>query len=194
MKRIKELNERKDTLILNEQRRMRTSYKEGEQPVPVDYDYKKTREEIAKIDAEVRAIRCGISLANCTVKLDDGLTIGEALVYLAQLNGENARLESLAVHEKLTRRITTNGVLEYTVCNYEPDEVISDREELRAKIYGLRDIIGAKSAPKQVIFPCGNYVGCKSRKYFEQKGCVQVIVFVQRQRYCFCPRTFFDKV
>lgn len=103
MKRIKELNERKDTLILNEQRRMRTSYKEGEQPVPVDYDYKKTREEIAKIDAEVRAIRCGISLANCTVKLDDGLTIGEALVYLAQLNGENARLESLAVHEKLTR-------------------------------------------------------------------------------------------
>ena len=72
MKRIKELNERKDTLILNEQRRMRTSYKEGEQPVPVDYDYKKTREEIAKIDAEVRAIRCGISLANCTVKLDDG--------------------------------------------------------------------------------------------------------------------------
>lgn len=138
MKRIKELNERKDTLILNEQRRMRTSYKEGEQPVPVDYDYKKTREEIAKIDAEVRAIRCGISLANCTVKLDDGLTIGEALVYLAQLNGENARLESLAVHEKLTRRITTNGVLEYTVCNYEPDEVISDREELRARIYGLQ--------------------------------------------------------
>ena len=138
MKRIKELNERKDTLILNEQRRMRTSYKEGEQLVPVDYDYKKTREEIAKIDAEVRAIRCGISLANCTVKLDDGLTIGEALVYLAQLNGENARLESLAVHEKLTRRITTNGVLEYTVCNYEPDEVISDREELRAKIYGLQ--------------------------------------------------------
>ena len=104
----------------------------------MDYDYKKTREEIAKIDAEVRAIRCGISLANCTVKLDDGLTIGEALVYLAQLNGENARLESLAVHEKLTRRITTNGVLEYTVCNYEPDEVISDREELRAKIYGLQ--------------------------------------------------------
>ena len=38
MKRIKELNKRKDTLILNEQRRMRTSYTEGEQPVPVDYD------------------------------------------------------------------------------------------------------------------------------------------------------------
>ena len=138
MKRIKELNERKNTLILNEQRRMRSSYKEGEQPVPVDYDYNKTRDEIAQIDAEVRAIRCGMSLANCTVKIEEGLTIGEALIYLAQLNAEYARLESLVVHEKLTRRITANGVLEYTVCNYDPDEVLSDREKLRAKIYALQ--------------------------------------------------------
>ena len=138
MKRVKELNERKETLILSEQSRMRTSYREGEKPVPVDYDYAKTREKITSIDAEVRAIRCGISLANCTVKLDDGLTIGEALIYLAQLNGESARLEGLAMYEKLTRRITANGVLEYTVCNYDPGVAISDREELRAKIYGLQ--------------------------------------------------------
>ena len=138
MKRVKELNERKETLILSEQSRMRTSYREGEKPVPVDYDYAKTREKIASIDAEVRAIRCGISLANCTVKLDDGLTIGEALIYLAQLNGECARLEGLAMYEKLTRRITANGVLEYTVCNYDPGVAISDREKVRSKIYRLQ--------------------------------------------------------
>ena len=42
------------------------------------------------------------------------------------------------MHEKLMRRITANGVLEYTVCNYDPDEVMSDREKLRAKIYALQ--------------------------------------------------------
>ena len=52
--------------------------------------------------------------------------------------GESASLEGRAMYEKLTRRRTANGVLEYTVCNYDPGVAISDREELRAKIYGLQ--------------------------------------------------------
>ena len=126
MKRVKELNERKSVILIDELRRMQVSYKEGEQPVQVDYDYAKTREEVKSIDDEVRKIRHLTALANCTAMTDEGCTISEALVLLAQLNAEKVRVERLAAAEKLTRRITPNGVLEYTVCNYDPAAAAAD--------------------------------------------------------------------
>ncbi len=138
MKRVKELNERKSVILIDELRRMQVSYKEGEQPVQVDYDYAKTREEVKSIDDEVRKIRHLTALANCTAMTDEGCTISEALVLLAQLNAEKARVERLAAAEKLTRRITPNGVLEYTVCNYEPAAAAADCAELRSRIYRLQ--------------------------------------------------------
>ena len=78
-------------------------------------------------------------MCNCNTVIDDfGITIGEALVYLAQLNTEYKQLESLSEHDKLSRRITANGVLEYTECLYDPEKVVRDMEELHAKIGKLQ--------------------------------------------------------
>lgn len=138
MKKVKELTERKEAILFNEQRRMCVSYKEGETPVRADYDYAKTRAEISKIDGEVRKIRHLTALANCTEMCDEGCTIGEALIMLAQLNAEKSRIDMLAGVERVDRRITANGVLEYTERNYDPAEAAADLERVRAQIYRLQ--------------------------------------------------------
>lgn len=139
MKKVKELEEQKVFLIYNENKRCTVSYKEGEEKTPVDYDYAKTRKEIEKIDSDIRKIKHTLAVANVTTKVDDfDMTIGEALVYLAQLNQEHSRMGALAGREKLSRRITQNGVVEYTECTFDPDKAAKDQKALYAKICKLQ--------------------------------------------------------
>ncbi len=139
MKAIKELEEKKKNIIYIENNRSRVSYKEGEKRVPTNYGYAETRKAIAEIDGRIRAIKHALSVCNCTAVVDDfGITIGEALVYLAQLNAEYDQLDKLSAYNKLSRTITYNGVTEYTECLYEPDEVIKEMEVLHKKICKLQ--------------------------------------------------------
>ena len=139
MKAVKELEEKKKNVIYTEDYRSRISYKEGEEKVLTKYDYAQTRAEIAEIDGHIRKIKHALAVCNCTAVVDDfGITIGEALVYLAQLNVEYRQLNSLKDYPRLARRITANGVLEYTECLYDPEEVVKDLEALHAKIGKLQ--------------------------------------------------------
>ncbi len=139
MKLIKDLEEKKQLLISNEDKRSRISYKEGEEKVINRYDYDQTRKEVAKIDERIRKIKHALAKCNCTAVIDGfGITIGEALVYLAQLNTEYGQLDELSNYNKLSRRITANGVLEYTECLYDPEKVAEDMDVLHTKIGKLQ--------------------------------------------------------
>ena len=139
MKAIKELEEKKKNILYIENTRSRISYKEGEKKVQTNYEYAATRNSIAEIDERIRTIKHALAVCNCTAVVDDfGITIGEALVYLAQLNAEYRQLDSLSNYIKLSRRITANGVLEYTECLYDPDEATKEMETLHARICKLQ--------------------------------------------------------
>ena len=139
MKAIKELEEKKRNIVYAEDNRSRISYKENEEKVLTKYDYAKTRKEIAALDEKIRKIKHALAVCNCTAVVDDfGVTIGEALVYLAQLNAEYRQLDNLSEYPKLARRITANGVLEYTECLYDPEQAVHDMEELHSKICKLQ--------------------------------------------------------
>ncbi len=139
IKSIKELEEKKNQLIYNENRGCTVSYKEGEEKTPTKYDYVKTRKEIAAIDQTVRKIKHALAQANCSVFVDGfDMTIGEALVYLAQLTAEYRRLDNLTDRDKLSRRITAYGVIEYTECLYDPDKVEKEQQALYGKICKLQ--------------------------------------------------------
>lgn len=139
MKAIKELEEKKKNVIYIEDKRSRVAYKEGESRGNINYDYAKTRKTIADIDGRIRKIKHALAVSNCTAIVDDfGISIGEALVYLAQLNAEYQQLDNLSNYNKISRTITYNGVIEYTECLYDPDEVIKEMEALHAKICKLQ--------------------------------------------------------
>lgn len=139
MKAIKELEEKKSNVIYTEDYRSKVSYKEGEEKVLTKYSYAQTRKAVAEIDEKIRKIKHALAVCNCTAVVDDfNMTIGEALVYLAQLNAEYRQLDGLSQNDKLSRRITANGVLEYTECLYDPEEATRDCEALHSKICKLQ--------------------------------------------------------
>lgn len=139
MKAIKELEEKKSNVIYTEDYRSKVSYKEGEEKVLTKYSYAQTRKAVAEIDEKIRRIKHALAVCNCTAVVDDfNMTIGEALVYLAQLNAEYRQLDGLSQNDKLSRRITANGVLEYTECLYAPEEATRDCEALHSKICKLQ--------------------------------------------------------
>lgn len=139
MKAIKELEEKKKKIIYIENSRSRVAFKEGENKVLTNYDYCETRKSISEFDKRIREIKHALAVSNCTATVDDfNITIGEALVYLAQLNAEYAQLNNLSSCMKLSRRITPNGVLEYTECLYDPEAVAKDLEALHSKICKLQ--------------------------------------------------------
>ena len=139
MKEIRALEEKKELLLSNESERSRVSYKEGERKVDTGYSYRETRDEVARLDARIREIRSAVALANCTVRLDGfDCTIGEGLVMLAQWNAEYERLSRMCRSQQKTRRITANGVLEYTECLFDVSEVERERDELRRRIGSLQ--------------------------------------------------------
>ena len=139
MKIFKELEEKKRAVIRNEANRSKIFYKEGENKVVYNYDYKQTRSKIEKLDRQIRKIKHALAMSNCTAVVSEfNITVGEALVYLAQLNTEYRQLNELANYHKLSRRITANGVLEYTECLYDPDEAAADMQKLYEKICELQ--------------------------------------------------------
>ena len=139
MKLIKDLEEEKEILVYGENRRCTVSYKEGEEKVLPDYNYQTTRQRIAQLDGEIRRIKFIISKANCEILLDGfGITICEGLILLAQYRREYERLSRLATRDQVTRRITPNGVLEYTECLYDVKEAAKAQKDLNTLIGKLQ--------------------------------------------------------
>ncbi len=139
MKLIKELEAQRISAEKIERTRSCVQYKEGEKKNPSDYDYAQSRERFKELDGKIRKIKCALSRANCSVIVPEfSLTIGECLVLLAQLNAEYGRINDLASREKLSRRITLNGIIEYTEQLYDPSEAEKDAGGLLATIGKLQ--------------------------------------------------------
>ena len=153
MKMIKEFQEQKDTLISKEDENSIVSYKEGETKIDNGYDYKKTREAISLLDADIRKLKNLLAIANTKVVIEEfDMTIGEALVYLAQLQNEKMQMEELASKKQLSRRITQNGVIEYTECVYDLKEVEEDIKTIRKTINNLQMAIDRANLTNYIDF------------------------------------------
>ena len=138
MKLIKELEQLKEQLISFEDRCCKVSYREDEAKAASSYDYQTTRAKIEELDERVLAIRSALSKANCSVSVDDKFTISEALVRLAQLQKKCAQLDFLSRQRQLSRRITENGTLEFTECNYDVAKATADMADVRGEINRLQ--------------------------------------------------------
>ena len=139
MKMIRELEEQKSLLLQKEDEISTVSYREDEKKIDEGYSYDSVRKSVRELDDRVRKLRSTLAKANCTVKVDKfNVTIGEALIMLAQLQHERMQVESLARRRQITRRITANGVLEFTECAYDIQKASDDAKALRDTINDLQ--------------------------------------------------------
>lgn len=138
MKRVKAIEEEKNTLLDFERNSCTSSYVTDKDKVDAGYDYDTVRAKIDGLDEQVCRLKAALNKINATVKVAGySFTLGEGLVRLAQLSGKRAYLESLPEVQS-SRRVTYNGVIEFTDCLYSVDKVKQDIAAVREAIYKLQ--------------------------------------------------------
>ncbi len=139
IKTVKEFEEQKDLLVRQEDECSRTMYREGEEKLTNGYDYDKTRKDIKELDTKIRKIKVKLAKANHEVMVDGfGVSISEALIMLAQLQTEKEQINSIATYKQIDRRITANGVIEFTECLYDVNKAKADVQQIRQTISQLQ--------------------------------------------------------
>lgn len=113
-----------------------------EEEIP-GYDYAAVREQVAAIDAKVRTLRCALHAFNVsTILPESGISIDEALVLMAQLNGERARLSKLRSTLPKKRLSADffrgNKVIEYQYANFDVERAEADYQAVSERIRQLQ--------------------------------------------------------
>ncbi|MCL1986640.1 MAG: hypothetical protein FWG64_01520 [Firmicutes bacterium] len=137
MKKIKLLEQQKNEVEAEEMRIYAVTYQTEKDKFDNGYNFASTRKKIDEINAEVRKYKRLLNYSNATTTIAEfDMTLGECLVYMAQLNNQLYTLRRLAQQEPITRRSTVNGVIEYTALNY-------DIKECQAKLQWVQETIAA---------------------------------------------------
>jgi hypothetical protein len=123
MKKVKLLEQAKSDALSEEQRIHWVTYQTEKDKFDNGYNFSQTRKKIDDIDTEIRKFKRLLNHSNATTMVEEfDMTLGECLVYMAQLNRQVYTLEVMSKKEPITRYSTVNGVIEYTALNYDKAE------------------------------------------------------------------------
>lgn len=140
---IKRLENEKSRLVSIELKNSTYVLAQGEEGEPPVYDYRATVERVDELDDTIRRVRHALHVFNAhTVISDEGITVDEALIQLAQMNGKLRRLERLREVEPKKRlesgMFGGKGMIEYEYANFETKEAFADYEVLYRRISDLQ--------------------------------------------------------
>ena len=140
---IKRLENEKDRLVSIELKKSTYVLAQGEECDPPTYDYRETVERIDELDRTIRRVRHALHLFNAqTVIPEEDITVDEALIQLAQMNGKLRRLERLREIEPKMRldsgMFGGKGMIEYRYANFDTKEAFADYEALYRRISDLQ--------------------------------------------------------
>ena len=139
IKKIKDLDDRKQVILRDERQKCMSSYQTEADKIDTGYDFMTVRKDIEHINNEIMKLKHALNVANSTVVVSEfELTIGECLIYMAQLNNERSVLEIMARSSPKSRHTVFNGAIEYTVINYDTNECKNRLENTKALITRLQ--------------------------------------------------------
>ena len=140
---IKRLENEKSRLVAIEHNNSKYVLAQGEESEPPTYDYDEIIKRVDELDEVIRHVRHALHAFNARTEIpEEGITIDEALILLAQMNGKLRRLERLrAIDSK--KRITSGyygnkGLIEYEYANFDVKEALVDYEALYRRIADLQ--------------------------------------------------------
>ena len=138
MKDLKKIQEERMEILSNERKNSTISYIAGEEKISTNYNYRETRDKIDELNKKEVYLRGLLSKANSTVIVPEfNMTIGDCLVYLAQLSNKANVLYSLADAKPKSRSYRLKEV-EYTETVYDVNEAKEDYEKTKDEITRLQ--------------------------------------------------------
>ena len=140
---IKRLENEKSRLVAIERENSTYVLAQGEESEPPAYDYAAIVERVDELDDVIRGVRHALHAFNAhTLIPEEGITVDEALIQLAQMNGKLRRLEQLRSIEP-KKRLTggyfgNKGMIEYKYANFDVKQALVDYEGLYRRIADLQ--------------------------------------------------------
>lgn len=140
---IKRMENEKSRLVSIEQKNATYILAQGEEGEPPAYDYDEIVSRIDELDEAIRIARHALHAFNAqTVIPEEGVTVDEALIVLAQMNSKLRRLERLRSVEP-KKRLSSGyyggkGIIEYEYANFDVKKAFADYEELYKRIANLQ--------------------------------------------------------
>jgi hypothetical protein len=139
IKKVRDLEEQKQRIITEEKSICTSKFQNKSDLIDLGYDFAATRKAIAEINREVVKLKHALNVANATVVVPEfDMTIGECIVYMAQLNLERSILENMSATRSKSRETTYGGVVEYTITNYSIEECRQKLDETNEIIRRLQ--------------------------------------------------------
>ncbi len=107
------------------------------------YDFAAVQERLEELYDALRKVKHTINMFNTSHELPGfpGLTVDQALVKIPQLNGLKMKLERMVKRlpkERLTGLNSRNNIIEYTIANYDIEEVEKKYKEVSEEISRLQ--------------------------------------------------------
>ena len=131
---IKRMENEKSRLVSIEQKNATYILAQGEEGEPPAYDYDEIVSRIDELDEAILIVRHALHAFNAqTVIPEEGVTVDEALIVLAQMNSKLRRLERLRSVEPKKR--LSSG---YEYANFDVKKAFADYEELYKRIANLQ--------------------------------------------------------
>ena len=139
IKYIKELESKKHVFLRFESSNCTYTYQDENAKIVPEYSYNDTRRAVDILDTKIRKLRHALAVANCTVIVDEfNVTIGEALVMLAQYQNKCDLLSEMSSRQQISQRSSYSGKMDITCCNYDVATALKDYENLRLVISRLQ--------------------------------------------------------
>lgn len=130
---LKTLKEERDALIRDENKAsvFNATSAEDIDAVRPAYDYEMTKGRIDEVEGKIRAVRHALNIFNTTTVVPEmGMTIDALLMYIPYLTDKKAklvRMTSRLPRERAGgRAFYEQGVVDYTIANYDIDTVKRD--------------------------------------------------------------------
>ena len=139
IKMISLLEDEKSEILSDESQNCIVTYGKDEEIPESAYVFADVRNAIENINAKIRHLRHKLHHANATLKAPEfDMSIGECIIYMAQLNNEKALLERMARRELKSRNSTFRGEVDWTEICYSRDECRETLKEVNEKITSLQ--------------------------------------------------------
>ncbi len=137
IKEIKKLTDQRRALLQQEENTCIVTYTQGEKPIDTGYNDKTTDKTLRNLDKEIKRLKGILAKSNALTPIKNfDMTIAEGLVYLAQLNSEISRYQTMAEREPLTRSSAA-----YRNASYEITKALCDIKEAKEAYQETFDLI-----------------------------------------------------
>lgn len=150
---LRSLNEELNMMYKFEEQCSTYTEVEGIAPIVPTYDFSDTRKKIRDLEVKICKLKHAINVFNTTTTLEDsGMTVDEALVHMAMLTKDKARLGGMIV--PVSKQMKTgfdvrNNQVSYSVINYDVEEVRAEYDRVTKELNDLQLELDLVNATKE---------------------------------------------